>query len=194
MRFLGRILALMVAFVTVAHAGIVIPFSGSGSSGTIAPGEAWTINQLSTFNWGSPGIGLGFETWNASIPVEDFTITFTSLVNGVQITNLETGPTCGTGNETVFCEASGTLIPWTPVLSNGGATVTFTAPSPLMLLPGDSFYINIYFSGDEGSSVAFTGGWSQETVPEPFTLGLTGAGLLTVAIRRCRIARIVCRG
>ena len=186
MRFLGRILALMVAFVTVAHAGIVIPFSGSGSSGTIAPGEAWTINQLSTFNWGSPGIGLGFETWNASIPVEDFTITFTSLVNGVQITNLEMGPTCGTGNETVFCEASGTLIPWTPVLSNGGATVTFTAPSPLMLLPGDSFYINIYFSGDEGSSVAFTGGWSQETVPEPFTLGLTGLGLLTVTIRRWR--------
>src|SRR5215472_12527483 len=185
MRSLGRILALMVACAGMAHAGIVIPFSGSGASGTIAPGEPWTINQLSTFNWGSPGIGLGFETWNASIPVEDFTITFTSLVNGVQITNLEFGPTCSTGNETVFCEASGTLIPWTPVLSNGGATVTFTAPGSQMLLPGDSFYINIFFSGDEGSSVTFRGGWSQETVPEPFTLGLTGLGLLTAAIRRC---------
>jgi len=185
MRFLSRILIVLVASAAMAGATIVIPFSGSGSSGTIAPGEAWTINQLGTFNWGSPGIGLGFETWNGSIAVEDFTITFTSFANGVQITNLEMGPTCGTGNETVFCEASGSLIPWTPVLSNGGATVTFTAPSPLMLLPGDSFYINIYFSGDEGSSVTFTGGWSQETVPEPFTLGLTGLGLLTVAIRRC---------
>lgn len=186
MRFIGGVLVLTVASAAIAAASIVIPFSGSGASGTIAPGEAWTINQLSTFNWGSPGIGLGFETWNASIPVEDFTITFTGLLNGAQITNLEMGPTCGTGNETVFCEASGTLMPWTPVLSNGGATVTFTAPSPLTLLPGDSFYINIYFSGDEGSSVTFTGGWSQEVVPEPFTLSLTGAGLLTVAFRRFR--------
>jgi hypothetical protein len=55
-------------------------------------------------------------------------------------------------------EATGSLIPWTPALSNGGATITFTAPSLPMLLPGDSFYINIYFSGDEGSSIAFTGG------------------------------------
>jgi len=106
------------------------------------------------------------------------------LANGVQITNLETGPTRGTGSQTVFC--SGTFTPWTPVLSNGGTTVTFTAPGSQMLLPGDSFYINIYFSGDEGSSVAFTGGWSQEAVPEPFTLGLTASGLLTIAIRRCR--------
>jgi hypothetical protein len=165
----------------------VIPFSGSGASGTIAPGEGWTINQLSTFNWGVPGIGLGFATWNGSIAVEDFTITFTSLANGVQITNLEMGPTCGTGNETVFC--SGALTPWTPVLSNNGATVTFTAPGTQMLLPGDSFYINIYFTGNEGNSVTFTGGWSQEAVPEPLTLGLTASGFLTIAIRRCRLWR-----
>jgi hypothetical protein len=187
MRSLAKLLLLIVVTVTTANASIVIPFSGSGASGTIAPGEAWAINQLSTFNWGSPGVGMGFETWNASIPVEDFTITFTSLVNGVQITNLETGPTCGNGSQTVFCEASGTLIPWTPALSNGGTAITFTAPSPLMLLPGDSFYINIYFSGDEGSSVTFTGGWSQETVPEPLTLGLTASGLLTIALRHRRL-------
>jgi hypothetical protein len=185
MRFIGGVLALIVASAAIAAASVVIPFSGSGASGTIAPGEAWTINQLSTFNWGSPGIGLGFETWTASIPIEDFTITFTGFPSGVQITNLELGPTCGTGSQTVFCEASGSLIPWTPALSNGGATVTFTAPSSVKLLPGDSFYINLYFSGDEGSSVTFTGGWSQEVVPEPFTLGLTGLGLLTIATRRC---------
>jgi len=184
-RFLAKISALILASAAMAGATIVIPFSGSGSSGTIAPGEAWTINQLSTFNWGTPGVGQGFETWNGTIPIEDFTITF-AFTNGVQITNLETGPTCGTGNETVFCEAKGTLIPWTPVLSNNGATVTFTAPSQLMLLPGDSFFINIYFNGDEGSTVTFRGGWSQEAVPEPFTLGLTASGLLTIAIRRCR--------
>src|SRR5215471_937730 len=144
MRFLTRILLLMVASSAMAGATIIIPFSGSGASGTIAPGEGWTINQLSTFNWGTPGIGVGFETWNGTIPIEDFTITF-AFTNGVQITNLETGPTCGTGSETVFC--SGSLAPWTPVLSNGGATVTFTAPGSQMLLPGDSFYINIYFDG-----------------------------------------------
>ena len=62
MRSLGRILALILASAVMAGATIVIPFSGSGASGTIAPGEAWTINQLGTFNWGTPGIGLGFET------------------------------------------------------------------------------------------------------------------------------------
>ena len=186
MRFLGGILAVILVSAVIAGATIVIPFSGSGGSGTIAPGEGWILNQLSLFNWGTPGVGLGFETWNGGVPIEDFTITFTSLANGVQITNLETGPTCGTGSQTVFCSASGTLTPWTPVLSNNGATVTFTAPGSQMLLPGDSFYINIFFSGDEGSSVTFTGGWSQEAVPEPLTLGLTASGLLTIAVRRCR--------
>ena len=181
MGFLSKVLVLIVAFAAMAHATIVIPFSGSGASGMIAPGQPWTINQLSTFNWGTPGIGQGFGTWNGTIPIEDFTITF-AFTNGVQITNLETGPTCGTGNETVFC--SGSLTPWTPVLSNGGTTVTFTAPGSQMLLPGDSFYINIYFDGDEGSSVTFRGGWSQEAVPEPFTLGLTASGLLTIAAAR----------
>jgi hypothetical protein len=155
LRFLGRILAVILASAAIAGATIVIPFSGSGASGTIAPGEGWIINQLSSFNWGTPGVGLGFETWNGSVPIEDFTITFTSSANGAQITNLETGPTCGTGNQMVFC--SGTFTPWTPLLSNNGATITFTAPGTQMLLPGDSFYINIYFSGDEGSSVTFTG-------------------------------------
>jgi len=182
MRFLGRILALIVASAAMASASIVIPFSGSGASGTIAPGEGWIINQLSTFNWGSPGVGLGFESWNGSVAIEDFTITFTGLPRGVEITNLETGPTCGNGSQTVFCTASGTLTPWTPVLTNGGATVTFTAPAPEMLVPGESFYINIYFNGNEGNSVTFTGGWSQ--VPEPLTLSLTGLGALTVAIWR----------
>src|SRR5215469_18526094 len=120
MRWLGRILALMVACAGMAHAGIVIPFSGSGASGTIAPGEAWTINQLSTFNWGSPGVGLGFETWNADISVQDFTITFIDLPQGVQITNVQMPPSCGNGNQTVFC--SGFLDAWTPALSNGGST------------------------------------------------------------------------
>src|SRR5215469_1899524 len=183
-RFLGRILALILASSAMAGATIIIPFSGSGASGTIAPGEGWIINQLSSFNWGTPGVGLGFETWNGSVPIEDFTITFAGLPTGVQITNLETGPTCGTGSQTVFC--SGIFVPWNPVLSDGGATVTFTAPGSQMLLPGDSFYINIFFSGDEGSNVTFRGGWFQETVPEPLTLGLTASGLLTIAVRRCR--------
>ena len=185
MRFLSRILALIDVCAVTAGASIVIPFSGSGASGTIAPGQGWIINQLSSFNWGSPGVGLGFGTWSGGIAVEDFTITFLRLPAGVQITNLELGPTCGTGNETVFC--SGFLDAWTPVLSNGGSTVTFTAPAPETLVPGESFYINIYFSGDEGNSVAFTGGWSA--VPEPFTLSLTGLGSLMVVVRRWRLSR-----
>jgi hypothetical protein len=181
---LGRILALVIASAATADASIVIPFSGSGASGTIAPGQSWAINQLSTFNWGTPGVGLGFDTWNGGVSVEDFTITFTGLPVGVQITNLELGPTCGTGSETVFCTAAGALEPWTPVLTNNGATITFTAPAPKELVAGESCYINIYFNGDPGSTVSFTGGWSQ--VPEPFSVCITGFGLLAVAIRRRR--------
>jgi hypothetical protein len=56
------------------------------------------------------------NTWNGNIAIEDFTITFTGLPRGVQITNLELGPTCGTGSQTVFCAAaSGVLMPWMPV-------------------------------------------------------------------------------
>ena len=44
MRFLSRILALIVASAATAGATIMIPFSSSEASGTIAPSEAWTIN------------------------------------------------------------------------------------------------------------------------------------------------------
>jgi hypothetical protein len=49
-----------------------------------------------------------------------------------------------------------------------------------MLVPGESFYIDIFFSGNEGDGVTFRGGWSQE-VPEPSTLAL--------ADRACRGSR-----
>jgi len=49
-----------------------------------------------------------------------------------------------------FC--SGSLDAWTPALSDNGATITFTAPGAEMLVPGESFYINIFFSGNEGDS------------------------------------------
>lgn len=141
MRFLGRILAMLVLSAAIAGATIVIPFSGSGSSGTIAPGEGWIINQLGSFNWGSPGVGLGFEVWNGDIPIQDFTITFIDLPQGVQITNLQMPPDCGNGSQTVFC--TGFLTSWTPALTDNGATVTFTAPGQEMLVPGESFYVNI---------------------------------------------------
>jgi len=40
MRFTGGVLALIVTSAAIAAASIVIPFSGSGASGTIPPGEA----------------------------------------------------------------------------------------------------------------------------------------------------------
>ena len=63
----------------------------------------------------------------------------------------------------------------TRLLGSPHRTVTFTAPGSQMLLPGDSFYINIYFSGYEGRSVMFRGGSRGNTgsaYPLPNGIGL----------------------
>ncbi|HTS49689.1 MAG TPA: PEP-CTERM sorting domain-containing protein [Bryobacteraceae bacterium] len=182
---------------------IAIPFSGSGSSGTIAPGLAWSINDGGTFSFGSPGVGESVLPWpGAPTPVDitDFTITFTRLPEGVTIdpASLATpGQDCGGGASggTVFCSPGPGSEPfpgytqWIPTLSNDDRTITFDAPAGISLTAGDDYFVNIFFTQSEGEAVNFTGGWSSP-VPEPMSILLLGTVtvLCTLALRR-RAAR-----
>jgi hypothetical protein len=166
---------------------IVIAFSGSGSSGTITPGGQWVINANSTDSWGIPGYGDGAINWpGPGGEINDLTITFSGLPTGVEIDELSSDE-C-TDDATGLCDvATGTA--WTGTISDGGAEVTFTAPDGTYLGAGDPFFVNVLFSGDEGTTVTFTGGWSSP-VPEPSSVILLLTTLLAVAfVARKRIAR-----
>jgi hypothetical protein len=61
-----------------ASAGSYIPFSGSGSSGTIQTGQSFTYNGdggMPIPNWGIPGVDLGSAIWNGPDEI-GFLVTF----------------------------------------------------------------------------------------------------------------------
>jgi hypothetical protein len=191
-----RSTATMLFWVTVvavkAQAGnIAIPFSGSGASGSIAPGEPWEFHQgLGIGIWAIPGVDNpgAVPPWNGGVSgIEDFTITFTDLPAGARIIS---GSILGCAGIPVFgpgfCSwptaSPNDQTMWTPAFSNDG--VTFTAPAGVSLGPGQSFELSVglgFANFDVPSSVSFTGGWSA-AVPEPGTLACVMIGLIGVII------------
>lgn len=177
------IVTLVLGFCAVAARAdnIIIPFSGSGSSGTISDGIAsvvpWTINTGGGNDWGIPD-GAGADVFNWPGPgglVDDLTVTFSglptsALIAGGQFHDFITG------------------VDWAESITDGGSTITFTAPAGDPLGAGDPFFAHVGFLGPEGSSVSFTGGWSG--APEPSSVILLLTMLLGVAFAaRKRMAR-----
>jgi hypothetical protein len=141
----------------------VIPFSGSGTSGTIDPGIQWSVGDgLVLINepffevlWPAPPIHQD---------ITDFHITFTDLPAGVTISSGST-----------FLQLTPSTDEWPSALSNH--TITFTAPPRLSFNSGDNFSSLIILTPGHGlNSVHFSGAWSG--VPEPGTMLLFGTGLL----------------
>ena len=172
-----RKLAFLLCLVVVASPALFadITFSGSGSSGTIAPGQPFNYNFDGNFDWGVPGVGNGLATWSGPT-IDGFTITFSGLPRGVGIDPGSLGSGCNGGfsGGTVFC-ASPYSQPWVATLSNNDTSITFMAQSGGDLLTnGDQFFVNIDLTGN-ANGAAFSGTW-QEPVPEPGSMVLFGSG------------------
>jgi hypothetical protein len=162
-----------------------IPFSGSGASGTMAPGVSWTYGCEYGYpdNWGSPGVGCGTIAWPGDVTVTDFEITF-DLPSGVSIdpASLAVPYTlaCGTGTAiggTTFTDWTGSGCNWWTADLTSADSIAFYAPSGGAMAPGDRYFVNIFFTGDPAGA-AFSGAW---TTPEPSTMMLLGSGLLGLA-------------
>jgi hypothetical protein len=152
----------LIAFAAVPAFGD-ITFSGSGSSGVVAPGVLFDYDfsgAVPEGNWGMPGAGSGFALAWPGAPgtpnVSSFVITF-ALPSGTAIdpAQIAVGSTSDcNGNGTTFCVAP-YVEPWTADLINPD-TIQFFAPAGDDLTPGGGFFVQVYFSGPDPNGASFS--------------------------------------
>jgi PEP-CTERM motif len=173
----------LVVLASMAAVAGSIQFNGSGSSGSIDPGQPFSYNFDGTSpepNWGVPGVGGTLTTWSGPT-IDQFTINF-DLPTGITIDPMNIGDTCNGGptGGTVFC-ASPYSQPWNVTLSMADTSITFTAlPGGDLLMNGDTFFVNIFFTGGDPNGASFNGDWVSP-VPEPSGIVLFGSGVLGLA-------------
>jgi hypothetical protein len=195
----AAILGVMVGAQTAGATTIAIrTFNGSGTlSGALGPvgsDEPWLIDcpfdcphQASgalDFGWGSPGVDEGFTPYDETTAATDFEITFPGFtLDPAQIPIGSSGGCFGSGTGgTTFCTDA--FQPWTPVLTGPGS-ISFFAPAGQSLVPGQTYFVNIFLEGALPTAnpltgivpFSFSGEWTREVTPEPGSLLLLGTGL-----------------
>src|SRR5271165_1471797 len=182
-----RRLLLILCFVGLgclaANADIPFSFAGGAATGTIAPGQPFSYDHdggTLEGDWGSPGVGAGTLVWSGPT-IYDFEITF-ALQPGTSIDPAQilvgNGAGCvgSTGGGTTFC-ASPFTPPWKADLVAPNS-IAFYAPPGEPMANGDSYFVNIFFSGPDPNGASFTGTW---TTPEPSSLLLLSSGVVGLA-------------
>jgi hypothetical protein len=178
------------ALASAANA-VVIPFGGV-ATGLDPLGQSFTAANTFGSAWGEPGLGLGTLIFNpASISnskgdwANEFDFIFLKGVTGVIDQTPASGPS---GFETTTRFSTGGIL-WTPVFL-GTNEVDFIAPAGVKINPGDSFFVNVAFTGPITTSrFSFAGLWTDENgVPEPATwsLMIAGFGLAGASLRARR--------
>ena len=75
---------------------------------------------------------------------------------------------------------------WNRVIDADGLGVSFFATGTSSLENGESFFVNVVFTGAYTAPIAFTASWTGQGVPEPGTLALLLIGASAVVMRRQR--------
>jgi hypothetical protein len=191
---------LLVALATASTVSAQIAFSGSETSGTIAPNNlVWSLvsndqtvsGSFRGFSvFGLPGLGAGDVTWPSGVGMlQSFTITFTDLPSGVSIDQTpESDPHSYDDNTRMQAGAA-----YFTRSFSGSNTVTFAAPAGSNLSAGTPFFLNIAFTGGAVTTVQFSGNWNSHTVtsvPTLSTWGLALCSLLLMGLALWKLPRL----